>query len=91
LAQGLADVVLSMENGKENVSGVFRSYLEAVFPFLKTEHEAVEKRMKEALKKETAKGFITFKPVADKFLKQKVKTMQLDEDFKQRLATKRRG
>jgi len=87
-AQGLADVAVA-GGGKEQVSGVFKSYIEALFPFMRIEQAAKDAEMKQAMKKEIERGVITFKPVAEDFLRRRVKTMELPEDFKKKLAARR--
>ena len=89
LAQGLADIALSMEGGKTNVSTAFKLYVEALFPFTRQQQEEQEKKMREVMKKEVEKGVITFKPVADRFLKQKLKHMELDDEFKRKLSERK--
>jgi hypothetical protein len=81
---------MSTEHGKENVSEIFKTYISAMFPYLR--HDQVDKdaEIKEAVKKEAAKGVIMFKPAQDTFLQKKARTMGLDDDFKQKLADKRR-
>lgn len=89
LAQGLSDIALSLEGGKTNVPEIFKDYLSALFPFQKVDQDAKDAVMKEAMKKEVKKGMLTFKPMAMDVLKKKAKTMELPDDFKQKLASKR--
>lgn len=78
-------------DSKTAVGDVFKTFIETIFPFAKGQQQEMEKRMRDVMKKEVARGVITFKPVADKFLHQKLKTMTLDDDFKKKIAEKRKG
>jgi hypothetical protein len=89
LVQGLVDIVTSLEGGKSSLGDTFQNYVEAVFPFARQQRKEMDEKMKEALKRETSKGIITFSPMSDKFLERKLKVLQLDEEFKQRMAARK--
>ena len=90
LAQGLSDLAAAALKGesKSTVGEIFKEYTESVFPFTKGQKNAKDDEMKAVMKREVDKGMLTFQAHPVSFLQKKAKTMQLPDDFKQRLAEK---
>lgn len=88
LAQGLADIAAA--GGVQSaVSTIFTSYLDAVLPFTKGQKVETDKKMVEALKKEVAKGALTFNPASTDVLKQRAKKMRVPDDFSVKMQQRR--
>lgn len=77
-------------NAQEHVTDIFKSITGALFPYLKSEQSDKDAEMKQVIKREAAKGIIRFAPAQHSFLQKKAKEMSLPDDFKRKLAEKRR-
>jgi hypothetical protein len=89
-AQGFYDLTVAMQ-GKSNVDDAFKLFVEALFPFRDAKKEAKDAEMKEMLKRQASRGPITFKPVANDFLRERARRVTVPEDFARKLAEKRKG
>jgi hypothetical protein len=90
VAQGLADLIMAQPEGKEHVTDIFKNIIGAMFPHLKSVQEDKDAEMKKVIKKEASAGVLTFKAAQDSFIQQKAREMSLPDDFKRKLAEKRR-
>ncbi len=72
LAQGLAS-----KDNLEHLSKAYSKFENAFLPWLKDATMVTDKKMLEALKKETAKGHILFKPMEDPRTSMRAKMQQL--------------
>lgn len=84
LAQGLSDVA-SAGGGQSSVGDAFRKFIDAVFPFQKQAQADIDAKMKEVMDRQVAKGALTFSPMSLDFLKKKAKTLQVPDEFHQKL------
>lgn len=85
LAQGLADMVTAAGGKSDSIQEAFKKYLNSVFPFRETRQSKVDEQMKSVMEREVKKGAITFKPMPMNFLKKKAKTMQVPDEWSERL------
>lgn len=89
-AQGFYDLTIASQ-GKSSVDEAFKMFVEALFPFRDAKKDAKDSEMKEMLKRQAARGPITFKPVMNDFLRERARRVTVPEDFARRLAEKRKG
>lgn len=87
LAQGIVDL---SEQGAEATSKVFRQYVSSALPFVHRDQEATDAKMKEVMEREVKKGIITFSPPTANPLVQRAKEMQLPDEFRTKLANRKR-
>lgn len=87
LAQGVVDL---SEKGAENTAKVFMKYAEAAMPYTQKQQAATDAKMKEAMAKEVGKGVIYFNAPAPNVLHQRAKEMTLPDEFRQKLAARRK-
>lgn len=78
LAQGFA-------SGAEHVSASFKEFINSVFPFQKGSQKVEDKKLLEAMRKEVARGPLTFTPVETNMLKQRAATMAMPDAFRKKL------
>jgi hypothetical protein len=84
LAQGLSDLTAA---GKvqSSVGDIFKKYVEAKFPWMKSAEAAKDSEMKDMMQKQVAKGVLTFKPMSMDFLKKKAEVMQMPDEWAEKL------
>lgn len=79
LAQGLASTSHS------DLSKQFKAYSEALFPWLATARSQTDEVLVEKMRKEVAKGVISFNEMSMKFISERASTMRLPSEFQERL------
>lgn len=77
--------------GQTNVQEAFKLFVDALFPFKNEAQEAKDAKMKEVLKKQSAKGILTFRPVSNDFLHSQARKVSVPKDFAEKMAARRRG
>jgi hypothetical protein len=87
LAQGIVDL---SEDGAEATSKVFKSYIAAALPFIQKDQESTDAKLKEAMEREVKKGVILFSPPTANPLVQRAKEMSLPDQFREKLANRKR-
>ena len=87
LAQGIVDL---SEKGADNTAKVFLKYAAAAMPYTSKQQEVTDAKMKEAMAKEVSKGVIYFNAPAPNPLHQRAKEMTLPDEFRQKLAARRK-
>ena len=80
VAQGLSDIASGV-GVQSTVGKNFEEIIHTVFPFAKTSKKDTDATMVVALKKEVAKGALTFATSTTDVLKKKVKSMRVPDDF----------
>ena len=89
LANGFSD---QFRGDNKATTDAFKEFVDAAFPFAAKTRSETDKKMVEAMKKETAKGPILFSPVKTPSpLIRAAKTMQMPDEFRQKLQQRTRG
>jgi hypothetical protein len=80
-----------MSVGGEGAQKSFLEYYDKVFPFAENARGDTDQKMVEKMRKEVAKGPISFKPVStDSPLNKAIQRLRLPDDFKQKLRNRRK-
>lgn len=87
LAQGIVDL---SEDGAENTAKVFQKYASAAMPYSDKIQAETDQKMKEAMEREVKKGVIYFRAPTAAPLTQRAKELSLPDEFRQRLAARRK-
>lgn len=87
LAQGIVDL---SEEGAKATTDVFKKYVASALPFMEKEQSQTDKKLKEVMEKEVKKGMIVFNAPQSNPLVQRVKAMSLPDDFRQKLANRKK-
>lgn len=90
-AQGFADLVTAMQGSAEPTQKVFKAFVQSMFPFMEMVKGKDDKDLIETMKREIAKGPLEFTPRQTKLKRPQAKTVEVAEDFKRRLAQKKKG
>lgn len=95
LAQGFVDLALLQEKAGQDtakpIMDAFKSVVASAFPYMKKEQDSQDRKLKEAMEREVKKGVIYFNAPQSNPLVQRAKAMSLPDDFRRRLAARRRG
>lgn len=86
-AQGFVDM---SEDGAKSTTEVFKKYVAAALPFMEKSQTDSDRKMKEAMEREVKKGVIVFNAPQANPLVQRAKVMSLPDEFRQRLAERKR-
>lgn len=79
------------ERGSKGTDDLYRLYLAAAMPFLSKTTSDKDEELKKVMKREVQKGVITFNaPATPNPLMQRAKQMSLPDDFREKLAKKKR-
>lgn len=89
LAQGFADLAHG-SGSKSHMSDRFKDLVDAIFPFAVQHRGETDKKMKEFMDKEIAKGPIKFEPIQNNLFKSAVKKMSLPDDFRKKLEERKK-
>ena len=87
-AQAFSDLITLNHGSAENVQKSFKLFLHSVLPYKEAQAEVNDAQLKEAMEREVKKGAVTFRPVATDVLKNKVRTMQLPDEYQRALREK---
>lgn len=87
VAEGLAEITAA-SGGKTSIPVKFKEYMEAVFPFTAKENTASDEKQKEVLKKEAARGPITFTTGPSSTLRAATKKLSMPDNFRKNLLDK---
>ena len=88
MAQGIVDLA---EDGAENTAKVFQRYAATAMPYTEKQQAETDQKMKEAMEREVKKGVIYFRAPTAAPLTQRAKEMSLPDEFRQKLAARRKG
>lgn len=86
LAQGLSDLI----GEKNNVAEVFQNLIVAILPYSKQEQVKTDEKMKEAMKREVARGVITFKTEGDSPLQKRAKVIREPDEMTKKMIERAR-
>jgi hypothetical protein len=87
LAQGIVDL---SKDGADNMAKTFLKYAAAAMPYTEKQQSDTDKKMKEAMEKEVKKGVIYFRAPQANPLAQRAREMTLPDEFRQKLAARRK-
>lgn len=87
LAQGIVDL---SEDGAANTAKVFQKYASAAMPYTEKQQQETDQKMKEAMEREVSKGVIYFRAPTAAPLTQRAKEMSLPDEFRQKLAARKK-
>lgn len=88
LAQGLLDI--AGEKASKDLGDLYSSYLSSAMPFLSKAKVDKDAELKKVMEREMKKGVIAFNVSTPNPLVQRAKAMSLPDDFRQKLADRRR-
>lgn len=89
MAQGFSDLVGAM-GGKSNVEDAFQKLIAALMPYAAKEEGSKDRDLVATMKKHTEKpGVLTFKPVSTEVFNNRVKKLQVPDEFAQKMREKR--
>lgn len=86
ITQGLSDITPSTV--ESSLSTKFKDFVDTVYPFMVPERAAKDNQMKEMMKKEVAKGPISFTQTDQNMFKSVVKRLSVPDDFRKKLMDK---
>lgn len=87
LAQGIIDIA---EHGSKAAESIYKSYVKSVMPYLEKAGIDKDEELKKVMEREMKKGIIAFNVEAPNPLLQRAKTMSLPDDFRQKLAQRKK-
>jgi post-segregation antitoxin (ccd killing protein) len=87
LAQGIIDIA---QHGSKSAETIYKAYVHTLLPFLAKDVVSKDEELKKVMEREVKKGVIAFNVSTPNPLMQRAKTMAVPDDFRQKLAQRKK-